>query len=302
MSDIRENPLTGQKTVLAPRRAERPYYFRDASVVPPCPFCPGHEDMSEESVDTIMKDGRWQVRSVPNKYPVLSGEEAALHEVIIETPDHALSLHQMTTEDASLVIEMYRRRLDALLSLPETRYVQIFKNHGRMGGASIPHAHTQVIALPYVPPLVEKMASRMEKSACVLCNSLNNASLLKERLIYETDRFIAFFAYAPRYAYEVWMMPKAHQASISLLSEEEASAFGAFYLEVFARLSSVLGYDFPHNFWFYNAPKGSSSFHWYGVLCPRLSQYAGFELSTGTAISVTTPEEAAKNVRKNYAI
>lgn len=296
MSEIRENPLTGQKTILAPRRADRPYYFREAAVVPPCPFCPGHEHMSEQSVDTILKDGHWQVRAVPNKYPALSGEGEALHEVIIETPDHALSLHQMTLKDAALVFEMYRRRYEALLSLPETQYVQIFKNHGRMGGASIPHAHTQVIALPYVPPLVKKTASRMKEGACVLCESLKDS----DRLIYETDRFIAFFAYAPRYAYEVWLMPKAHQASLSLLSDEESEAFAAFYLEVFARLSSVLGHDFPHNLWFYNAPKGTPSFHWYGVLCPRLSQYAGFELSTDTAISVVTPEQAAQSIRENY--
>ncbi len=85
MPEFRQNPLTGQWVIVAPRRAERPQDFstarprpRPAEYVEDCPFCPGHERQTPPEVyavrdDYATTDGRgWRVRVVPNKYPALT--------------------------------------------------------------------------------------------------------------------------------------------------------------------------------------------------------------------------------------
>ena len=69
------------------------------------------------------------------------------------------------------------------------QYVLIFKNFGPAAGASIPHTHSQVIAMPVVPENVysEVMHSRQyyEKNRqCIFCSLIDEA-LTFEATIYD---------------------------------------------------------------------------------------------------------------------
>ena len=117
MSEIRENRLTGEWVIIAAERAKRGGNLASATervVVPPflasCMFCPGNEAMAaEERFRFDGEDGRWVLRSVVNKFSVLSstGEVArtgcgvpgevsvngvGLHEVLIESPRHDVTM------------------------------------------------------------------------------------------------------------------------------------------------------------------------------------------------------------------
>ena len=40
----------------------------------PCPFCPGNEEDTSPTLETLGADGSWLVRVVPNKYPAFEGD------------------------------------------------------------------------------------------------------------------------------------------------------------------------------------------------------------------------------------
>jgi hypothetical protein len=58
--------------------------------------------------------------------------------------------------------------------------------------------------------------------------------------------------------------------------------------------------DPPYNYGFHTAPKGLGSriYHWHLEILPKLTSWAGFELSTGVYINVTPPEVAAASLRE----
>ncbi len=117
MSEIRENQITGDWVIIAPERAKRGGNLAPVSErveIPPflagCPFCQGNE--AEADVERFRlngDDGRWVLRSLVNKFSVLSptGEVGrtdcaasggvsvngvGLHEVLIESPRHDVTM------------------------------------------------------------------------------------------------------------------------------------------------------------------------------------------------------------------
>ena len=119
--------------------------------------------------------GSWLVRVVPNKFPAVAPSETLCptclplsdvtpagaipgfgrHEVIIESPRHVASLSQLTPAEAEVVFRAYRDRIRDLKAEGGFKYVQIFKNVGSAAGASLEHVHSQLVALPGVPEVVE---------------------------------------------------------------------------------------------------------------------------------------------------
>jgi UDPglucose--hexose-1-phosphate uridylyltransferase len=85
MPQFRQNPVTGQWVIVAPKRANRPLECkadrqetRRAAYVRGCPFCPGQERHTPPEVyavrddfATVDREG-WRVRVFPNKYPALT--------------------------------------------------------------------------------------------------------------------------------------------------------------------------------------------------------------------------------------
>ena len=91
MSEIRENRITGEWVIIAPGRAKRGGNLGRAksreelpAYSAACPFCPGNEaQVSEERYRADGGDHQWVVRSVANKFSVISAiGEVALGRVL----------------------------------------------------------------------------------------------------------------------------------------------------------------------------------------------------------------------------
>ena len=78
------------------------------------------------------------------------------HEVIIETPEHQLSLATMSQRAVEDVLWAYYFRLMDLKKDFRFKYVLIFKNEGEVAGSSLEHSHSQLIALPIIPKSVKE--------------------------------------------------------------------------------------------------------------------------------------------------
>ena len=97
------------------------------------------------------------------------------HEVIIETPDHEVTLASLSEKRIEDVFWAFRDRIVDLKKDRRFKYILIFKNHGQLAGATLEHSHGQLIALPIVPKhVVEELEGSKQyfiyKERCVFCD------------------------------------------------------------------------------------------------------------------------------------
>jgi UDPglucose--hexose-1-phosphate uridylyltransferase len=181
VSEFRWDNLRGCWVIMLNSRQRLPREFmieRQRSEMLSCPFCPGQEAKTPHEVYALRPvhlpadSPGWQVRVVPNKFPILriegdlrqqqQGLHQSLpgigaHEVIIETSDHERTLADLEVGEIADVLKAYRARLLDLRGDPRFRYLQIYKGHGIEAGAPVPHSHSQLIAVPIIPPLVQDL-------------------------------------------------------------------------------------------------------------------------------------------------
>ena len=238
MPELRKDPITGRWVIISTERGKRPNEFLRESVVAAngknCPFCPGSESKTPTEILVYGRSGGanntpgWSIRVVPNKFPALGIEGdldregeglfdkmngVGAHEVIIETPDHAATLASLPERAVEDVLWAYRDRMLDLKNDKRFRYILIFKNHGEAAGASLEHPHSQLIALPIVPRRVREEVDSCwhyydEKERCIFCDIIRQERDTGERVIGENEHFITLAPYAPRFPFEMWLLPK----------------------------------------------------------------------------------------------
>lgn len=330
MSELRLNRITGEWVIIAPERAKRggnlPRPVAPVAVPthdPACPFCIGNEAMTGDSLYSAPDgDGKWSVRSIMNKFSALSpqGEIAhsggpresgetvngvGLHEVLIETPHHSLSLAQLPLEQTQRVVEAYLDRFRHFYADPRVRHVIIFKNHGLDAGASQQHPHSQVVGIPIVPGQVHDRlegAARFfaETGQCIACTLLAEEHDSHPRLVAENAHFVAFIPYAALSPYHLWIFPKVHAACFSSLAPEAVGDLAEILRAVLAKVHGLLSNP-PFNLVVRSlgpTEADAPHFHWYISIVPRVIRAAGFELGTGMYINPSLPETSAQALRE----
>jgi len=311
-SFFRQDPLSGEWVLFAPNRGARPNAFirsaAEGTKTTDCPFCPGHENETPPEIERRGTPEAWTIRVIPNRYPALtSGPSDPLitgsiagagpHEVIIDAPTHK-HIDEMSPAEVAQLFEVYAERVRAARAVNGVKAVVLFKNDGENAGESIHHPHTQLLGLPLVPDRIARMAIHFDLG-CSFCADLTSIphSDLQSRLIHEEDEFAILTPFAPRRAYEVWIVPRRHVGSIDELSAAEIRAFARMTRKTVSAVRRIAsGVSF--NLCFYQSPvKHAGSFHLYAEVAPRRSVMGGFELETGIMINVVTPEEAAIKLR-----
>ena len=330
MPELRKDPITGRWVIISTDRAKRPTDFVRESVQIHgkgfCPFCYGHEDKTPPEILVFGRNGGgpntpgWRVRVVPNKFPALGIEGdldrqgeglfdkmngVGAHEVIVETPDHQSTLATLPEKAVEDVLWAYRDRMLDLKNDKRFRYILIFKNHGEAAGASLEHTHSQLIALPIVPKRVREEVDSskhyyQEKERCIFCDMIRQEIETGVRVITENDYFIALAPYAPRFPFEIWLLPKQHGSAFENNQSTVYSSLARVLKDNLMRLDTVL--DHPaYNYMIHTSPIGEESnahYHWHIEIMPKLTKLAGFEWGTGFYICPTPPEEAARFLRE----
>ena len=327
MAEYRHDLLHDRWVIIGNERASRPQEFEEQVVRrrgQRCPFCVGSEDQTPEALAVYKQPGesRWGVRVVPNKYPAVeplsqvngSAQQAELlfdsrpaageHEVIIESPRHVVSLSELTADECELVFRAYQDRLCAFREQGELRYVQIFKNVGASGGATIEHSHSQLLALPHVPTHVqgelENCRRYFQQHGRPLLSAMLQEELRRgERIVAASDELVAFCPWASRFPYEVWIVPRQRQADFSVTQNAEAAQAAAMTRDLIGRIERTLG-NVGYNYLLHTQPFDTARYdyyHWHIELFPRITKVAGFEWSTGVFINTVAPEAAAAALR-----
>jgi UDPglucose--hexose-1-phosphate uridylyltransferase len=332
MPELRKDPVVGRWVIISTERSRRPTSFTPASHEKTgdfCPFCPGHEDKTPPEVWVHRPNGgaantpNWTVRVVPNKFPALQIEGGldrrgeglydkmhgvGAHEVVIEGPGHDQDLSDLPVEHLERVLGAYRDRCLDLHRDKRFRYVLIFKNHGPAAGATLEHTHTQLIATPIIPLILQEELEGSRryfelKERCIFCDIVaqetdeNNG----RRVVSLTDHFLAIEPFAPRFPFETWILPRRHRASFPSTSDPaELRDLAGILKDTLIRLNRALDRP-PFNFVFHTAPVADGDaeyYHWHLEIMPKLTRVAGFEIGSGFYINPTPPEDAAQYLRE----
>ncbi len=260
------------------------------------------------------------MRVVPNKFPALriegdaepSGEGlydrmngVGAHEVVIEAPEHDARIEQLPLGHLAEVLHAYRERMVDLAKDPRLEYVMVFKNRGERAGASLEHAHSQLIATPIVPMMVdEELAGGLQhfriKHRCIWCDIVHQERQGGGRVVLEQDGLIALAPFAPRFPFETWILPVGHRSAYEETPVGELLPLAGLLSEILTRMNRTLA-DPPYNLMLHSAPLRAGAldhFHWHLEIIPILTRVAGFEWGTGFFINPTPPEEAARYLRE----
>lgn len=314
MSDLREDPLTGRRVLIAENRSGRPNEFA-APVEPPltdkspradCAFCAGNEAQTPDPTFQVCDSDGWYVRAFPNKYPaidVTAGQ--GQHEVIVESRSHIERTGDCTVENVASALFAYSQRLHAMALAFD--YQLLFKNVGASAGASLRHLHSQVLALDEVPSAIvaerERLEShRRETGDCGWCEYFDREQSLGHRIVAITDRFLAVCPYASRQPFETWIVPVEHASYFpgSAESMMHSQTLAKFILPVVRAIEAEIGTS-GYNMILATAPAGSKDWHWRLEIVPRVASLAGLELATGLFMNVVSPERAAERLRQRIA-
>lgn len=308
--------------------------------------------------DTQADTPGWSVRCVPNKYPAVTEnvdpssdfrsfqkryeiappigrlfhpvDETDLspvpgfghHEVIVDTPRHVLGVSDMSETEVADMFRMYRERLRRLRKENRWAFVQIFKNVGAAAGASMPHAHSQLVAMPFVPQSFQGILQRAfdyrmqtkphDPRRCFWCDMLRFETRNRSRIVEETDDFVVLCPYVSRFAAEVGVYPARHQFSFEQIEDDRIPELARLVRRTTLRLEKAVSWmkgPLAYNFVLHTEPLALSkknpngmpedhSFHWNLSILPSLARAAGFEWGTALHINPISPEYAAEQLRK----
>ena len=340
MSDIRYNILDDNYVIIAPERLHRPLTkvtltnekrLEDSEN---CPFCEGNEDKTTPEIDAISLEKRepnspkWRSRVIPNLYRAVSiesenyvkhnglfvaNEGFGAHEIVEDTPKHNNLMESWSIEEYCYWIETIQKRIRDLQIDQRLISISIFKNQGAKGGATQPHPHTQIIALPIVPTKLHHQFSRFlehhQRTGRVLLEDI----IVQEyndrvRIVTENSDFVAFCPYASEYPFEVIIASKEGISRLDRMSIEEREKLAEILKFINSSLHSTLG-DFDFNLSISTPPLHHTTqtepyfnmidtiSRLYIKIMPRIYQHAGFELSMGMMINPISPEEASRQLR-----
>lgn len=331
-TELRRDPVTGGWVVMdhEPRRddfeggraAGLPATQAGAATVD-CVFCEGHEGGAGREI-LAWRDGTaantpgWAVRVVPSQHPVLrieAGQERradglyqsrdglGAHEVVIETPRHDEALQAMTAEGVWRVLWAWRTRMQDLKRDARFAAIVAFKNHGPLAGARMAHAHSQLVAYPFVPPALDERvrgaASHFDATGrCVFCDIVEREMHEHARVVADTADVVALAPYASRAPFEVSILPRAHVARFEDASDAVLRAVAAMLKDMLTRIDWALERP-AFNLVLQSAPVGAEgvSFHWHLQIVPRVGRIGGLEWAGGIPRNPVSPERAVAALR-----
>jgi UDPglucose--hexose-1-phosphate uridylyltransferase len=283
VTELRVDPLTGLRSIIAAARADRPGGEFDLDPPPAIdaatdPFAPGHEDRTPPEVYAVRPDG------------------GGHHEVIVNAPDVVSSLIELDPGQVAVAMEAWRERMRAHAGCA-CRHLIV--NERREAGASLPHTHAQLYALRFVPAAIARERERFTAYATrtmggnLLGDLVQEEVRRRERIVAIDDEAVAMAPYASRVPFQLMIAPRSPRPRF----EDDGPLGAALLHDVLGRLARRLGASPPLNLWVRTAPSGAEHFCWRIDILPRLTHLAGLELGTGVNLCITAPEQAAAELR-----
>ena len=329
-SHRRYNALLDEWVLVSPHRTKRPWQGQvEAPVIPvrntydpTCYLCPGNTRMGGElnpaypGTYVFENDFAALQKDAPaggsDDGFFRSVSEKGICRVICFSPQHDLTLGEMTTPDIAGVVATWQDQFRELAQHPDIGYVQIFENRGAMMGSSNPHPHGQIWATQRTPTLVAKEEATQRAYYATHQQTLLAAYLAQEiaaheRIVCENSSFVALVPFWAVWPFETIILPRRPMATIDQMSEGEATDLADILKRTVTRYDNLFQTLFPYSLGIHQAPTkmiDNGHWHWHIHIVPPLLRSAtvrkfmvGFELLAEPQRDIT-PEQAARRLRE----
>jgi UDPglucose--hexose-1-phosphate uridylyltransferase len=316
VQELRWNPVLREWIIVASSRKDRPMQEEGS---PTCPFCDGVE-----------VKGKWDVLSLQNKFPSLMLDPpkptSSSHwlyrvqpaygacEVILEAKEHTGDLGDLPVEKIKKVIDLFAERYAVLGSTAGIKYVFEFRNKGKEIGVSLHHPHSQLYALPFIPPVIEaELSSSSEymkkERECLFCRIIKEEKADGRRVICEDDKTICFLPFYARWPYETHIYPKNHQQCLPDMNNEERLSLASTVKRIITTYNNLFDFSLPYIMVVHQKPTDDKNYDYYHMHIEfypphrsrdKLKFTAGIERGAGTSTMDYEPEEKALELRNVY--
>ena len=328
-SHIRYNPLSGARILVCPERGSRPRSEKEEPPPPPsdseydptCYLCPGNIRATGN-----VNPAYTSVFAFDNDYPALvphtsgfrncegaliqSHAEDGICRVLCYSPRHDLTPARLPEAQLRRAVDTWTEESATLSAVPWIGYVQIFENHGAIGGASSRHPHSQIWASADIPDLVKSEDFHQEQYAlrygtCLLCDYVKLELTLRERVVCENDGFVVLVPYWAVWPFETMVLSKRHLADVTSLTAGERGLFADIIKRITTRYDNLFQMQFPYSMAIHQKPADDSVHtgwhfhaHYFSPMRSATIQkvMAAYELGAGSERD-GLPEEAALRLR-----
>ena len=326
----RWHPLREEWVIIAAHRQDRPWSGETvereekplARYVEDCYLCPGNARISGEANPKykgvfvfdndhpcVGTNAPADLEPAPGVY--LNRPARGIARVVCYSQRHDLSLAQLESPEIENLLGAWQAEYTDLGNRAEINHVLIFENKGDVVGVSNPHPHCQIYATNFVFKTIETEAevSRRYLDASgrpIFQDIISSEQRDGRRIICENETAIAFVPYFARYAYEVYVAPKATRPSLASLGDPEVRDLALILKETLIRFDNLWRMPFPYVMPLHQAPTDGGDyrgFHFHiefhpPLRKPNLLKYlAGPEIGGGNFLSDTSPEDKAAELR-----
>jgi UDPglucose--hexose-1-phosphate uridylyltransferase len=324
--ELRKDPITG-KWVLVRAQGNQGQGGDPGA----CPFCPGNEHLTPPEIAAYRPPGGgagrdgWEVRVIPERDPYFFVEEALVREgigmfdristrgaseIVVESPDHGMTLESADEVQVERVLWMYRDRVNDLKRDTNIRNVVVTRRYGKPG-SRIQHPYSRILAAPIVfddvrAELTQARAYYAYKRRCVFCDTIREEIATRDRMVQLTPHFAAFVPYAARVPFELRVLPRRHGSAFEAITPEEVADLARLLKSLCGLIVKVTG-DPSYRLTLHTAPNLAvkivqgewdtieRDFHWHLeiLVYPERAMWVA-----GIAVTDMLPEDAAQALRE----
>ena len=222
---------------------------------------------------------------------------------IVAPPGEHRPLHAVGNEIIEGLIDAARTAVADARAASQTDHLQLVQNWGAQAGARTNHLCLDLYDLPQIPHrIAEELggAARfvIREGECPWCRLVRDEPRRPERLVWQDDDTVAFAPFASRSPFEIWVVPRRHEADFGRASDRDVQATAEALRQVLGRLATGLDGP-PYNLVLHTAPlreQVDATYHWHWEIHPRLREIAGLELGTGLPVNPVSPEDAVEEL------
>ena len=325
----RYNPLTDQWVLVSPHRAQRPWHGMDNNTNEPagqpydetCLLCPGNTRSSgaknpkytetyvfQNDFAALMADTPEAVKTQNElfKSDTARGESR----VVCFSPDHSLTLPELPQEAIQNLIITWQENIAELGE--RYAWVQVFENKGDVMGCSQPHPHGQIWASSYLPSEIAREDQLLKNymtrnGGNLLLDYAEKEQEQEERIVVETEHWLAVVPYWASWPFETLLMPKTHTPGFKLEDCSQREDLARAIKTLTTRYDNLFECSFPYSMGWHFAPPGQKEVdHWqlHAHFYPPLLRSAtvkkfmvGYEMMAEAQRDLT-PEQAANRLQQ----
>lgn len=326
----RYNPLLDEWMLVSPQRALRPWQgqteeineVQRPSYDENCFLCPGNVRSNgvkneaytstfvfENDFSALMKEPVVQIHVDSSFFQ--SKAERGINKVVCFSPNHALTLAEMSIQELHSIIEKWTSEYKSLGSLDYINHVQIFENKGSAMGCSNPHPHGQIWAQESIPTQVAKTQQQLlnyhkTHGSPMLLDYVHEETKKQERIIAENEHFVLLVPFWAIWPFETMIVSKYPCENLNELSPAQQLSFAEMIRCVTVKYDNLFKCSFPYSAGIHQAPTDGDKhlewtlhMHFYPPLL-RSSIVKKFQVGyemLGEAQRDITPEQSAERLR-----